>query len=84
MPLLESGRATTLGADFDAAVGWEKGIGQAHAFFARRSDYFGQPETAVERGSCAVRRMLERGMIAIVFDVDLTERRIPAAIWRYP
>jgi hypothetical protein len=59
------------------------GTGQAHAFFARRNDYFGQPESAADHGSCALRRMLERGMIAIILDVDLAERRFPAAIWSY-
>jgi hypothetical protein len=33
-------------------------------------------------GSCIV-RMLERGMIAIIFDIDLVERCFPAAIRRY-
>ena len=34
-------------------------------------------------GSCAVRRMRVRGLIAIIFDVDLVERCFPAAIRRY-
>jgi hypothetical protein len=35
------------------------------------------------RGGCIVRRMLEPGMIAIIFDIDLVERCFPAAIRRY-